>query len=87
MLTLNLVETHTCPICGKDSVSSQALSTHLVTHSDARPYRCNEKDCGKTFKTADSLSEFPVIQSSLEKTRFSDGAPIVPPVIRWYEAY
>ncbi|KAJ4394425.1 hypothetical protein N0V93_003643 [Gnomoniopsis smithogilvyi] len=49
------VDSYICQECGKVCSSSQALNTHLVTHSEARPHRCDEKGCNKAFKTADSL--------------------------------
>lgn len=57
ILILNLVETYICRLCNKACSSSQALSIHLVTHSEERPYICDEKDCKKAFKTTDSLSK------------------------------
>lgn len=57
MLTSSPVDSYICQECGKVCSSSQALNTHLVTHSEARPHRCDEKGCNKAFKTADSLSK------------------------------
>lgn len=55
------VEVHKCEVCGKVCASKQALNTHHVTHSEERPFKCPESDCGKTFKTKDSLSKSQVL--------------------------
>lgn len=61
----SLVESFVCDVCFKPFNNAQALRTHQVTHSDARPFVCDVKTCMKSFKTQDSLSEFSQMTSLL----------------------
>ena len=46
---------YVCTICGftTKSHSNKGLERHMVTHSDERPYKCNQ--CDLTFKSTDTM--------------------------------
>ena len=44
---------HKCPVCDKGFFKVKQLKTHMVTHSDERPFKCG--DCDKAFKLECSL--------------------------------
>ena len=41
---------YTCEKCGKQFVSSAAYDKHMITHSEARPYKCHLCDIGFKLK-------------------------------------
>ena len=47
------MELYKCPQCNFRSFTRKRLSVHRVTHSDVRPFLCD--DCGKAFKNDKNL--------------------------------
>ena len=41
-----------CAICGHETKTSGAMTLHLRTHSNERPFVCDYENCAKAFKTS-----------------------------------
>lgn len=48
-----------CLLCFKTFRDASTLKRHLLTHSDERPYKCNE--CDKAFRRKDHLQEHVIV--------------------------
>jgi uncharacterized Zn-finger protein len=48
-----------CEECGQKFSAQQALTQHMLIHSNKKPLRCDFPDCGKTFRQQSALSETP----------------------------
>ena len=46
-----------CHTCGKTFHTKGGLTKHHNTHSDARPFLCDYKNCGKRFKCSSNLKQ------------------------------
>ncbi len=44
-----------CTLCGKSFRQSSNLTRHKLVHSENRAYTCSVPECGRKFKTRDSL--------------------------------
>ncbi|OMJ80633.1 hypothetical protein SteCoe_19064 [Stentor coeruleus] len=54
-----------CRICGKYLSSKQNLQEHLYTHTQVKPYVCQEPHCGKTFRQSSQLSNHKKLHQEL----------------------
>ena len=45
---------YACPICSKMTKNLYNMKTHILTHTDVRPFACVH--CGKAFKQKDHLN-------------------------------
>lgn len=44
-----------CHICGKEFSRPSTLKTHIVVHSQAKPFKCTYLDCNKSYNVKSNL--------------------------------
>lgn len=61
------VKRYLCNVCQHFLSSKQNLTEHMMKHTGERPYVCEYKDCGKSFRQGSQLSLHNKMHREVEK--------------------
>ena len=70
-----------CETCKKRFPYESFLKRHVPIHSDAKDHKCPSCNCGKTFKSRQSLKTHLELHSGKEFTYFHPGCPKTFPLL------
>ena len=63
----NMKKTFICTICNKAFTTRFSLKTHMVIHTDLKPFECPYEGCNKCFRTKSTLNTHINLIHTLEK--------------------
>jgi uncharacterized Zn-finger protein len=66
-----------CKYCNKHLSTKQSLREHSYIHTGQKPYKCQEPDCGQTFRQSSQLSYHKRIHIELKKFMSTNETPSI----------